>query len=232
VSIRLNPTPNRPDKKSQGFLVKEIMNKDQNNPTEQWNDVPSLASLVKPLCIDLTETTEGWKVEISSLSPGDAMMALSREDLLEDSTILCGTGVTDWVACVNGPIEIGDANAILKQVSNSTTPLTADFRMQSVITSMNGGGVSAHLRDFNEVLLLVANALSAYTSSILGKPVSLPDLGLIDALLYRSPFLSMKPIETEVFSSFLDIGISTSRQSEPANLSVVYDIHSDSWHGD
>ena len=208
------------------------MNKEPNNSNEQWKDVPSLASLVKPLCIDLTETTEGWKVDLSTLSPGDAMMALSREDLLEDSTILCGTGVTDWVACVNGPIEVGDANAILEQVSNSTSPLTADFRMQSIITSMNGGGVSAHVRDFDEVLLLVANALSAFISSILSKPVSLPDLGLIDALLYRSPFLSMKPIETQVFSSFVDIGISTSRQSEPANLSLIYDIHSDSWHGD
>ena len=208
------------------------MNNQPNNPNEQWKDVPSLASLVKPLCIDLTETTEGWKVDISTLSPGDAMMALAREDLLVESTILCGTGATNWVACVNGPIEVGDADEILKQVSNSTAPLSADFRMQSMITSLNNGGVTAHVRDYDEVLLLVANSLSTYVSSIHSESVSLPDLGLIDALLHLSSFLSMKPIETEVFSSFVDIGISTSKHSEPANLSVIYDIHSDSWHGD
>ena len=97
---------------------------------------------------------------------------------------------------------------------------------------MDNGGVIAHVRDYDEALLLIANALSVYASSILGRPVSLPDIGLVDVLLDRSPFLSIKPIETEVFSSFVDVGISTSRQSGPANLSVVYDIHSDSWHGD
>ena len=65
------------------------------NDSPQWNNEPSLAGLVKPLRIRLTETTEGWKVELSSLSPGDAMMAFARGDLLEDSTILCGTGAKE-----------------------------------------------------------------------------------------------------------------------------------------
>ena len=108
-----------------------MMNEHENpNDTRQWNDEPSLAGLVKPLRIRLTETTEGWKVELSSLSPGDAMMALAREDLLEDSTILCGTGAKDWVACINGPVEVSDADAILNEVNNSDLPLVADFRMQ------------------------------------------------------------------------------------------------------
>ena len=101
------------------------MTQEENNSDKQWNEMPSMASLIKPLHINLTETTEGWKVDISTLSPGDAMMALAREDLLEESTILCGTGDKDWVACVQGPIELGDANAILDQVSTSATPLTA-----------------------------------------------------------------------------------------------------------
>tara|TARA_B100001750_G_C14957789_1_gene326799 strand:- start:120 stop:284 length:165 start_codon:yes stop_codon:yes gene_type:complete len=43
--------------------------------------------------INLTETTEGWKVDHSSLIPSNAMMVFAREDLLEKSTILCGTGI-------------------------------------------------------------------------------------------------------------------------------------------
>ena len=203
------------------------------NSDKQWNGTPSLASLVKPLHINLTETAEGWKVDISSLSPGDAMMAFAREDLLEKSTILCGTGSKDWVACVEGPIEVGDADAILEQVETSSSyPLKADFRMRSIITSRDGDGMCAHVRDYDEALLLVANAISQYLGSLLKTTVSLPDLGLIDSLIHRSSFLSMKPIESEVFASFVDIGISTSKQSLPADLCVIYDIHSDSWHGD
>lgn len=209
------------------------MTQEENNSDKQWNGMPSMASLIKPLHINLTETTEGWKVDISSLSPGDAMMAFAREDLLEKSTILCGTGSTDWVACVQGPIELGDADAILEQVATSSSyPLKADFRMRSIITSIGGDGMCAHVREYDEALLLVANAFSQYLGSLLRITVSIPDLGLVDSLIQRSSFLSMKPIETEVFASFVDIGISTSKHSLPANLCVIYDTHSDSWHGD
>ncbi|MBI69416.1 MAG: hypothetical protein CMJ38_05300 [Phycisphaerae bacterium] len=210
-----------------------MMNEHENpNDTRQWNDEPSLAGLVKPLRIRLTETTEGWKVELSSLSPGDAMMALAREDLLEDSTILCGTGAKDWVACINGPVEVSDADAILNEVNNSDLPLVADFRMQSVITATEHEGVSAHVRDYDEALLLIASALAQYVGSIMKASVSLPDLGLVDALLEQSDLLSIKPIETEVYSTFIDIGISASDGSVPASMAAIYDIYSDSWHCD
>lgn len=202
------------------------------NDSPQWNNEPSLAGLVKPLRIRLTETTEGWKVELSSLSPGDAMMAFARGDLLEDSTILCGTGAKDWVACINGPVEVADADAILKEVNNAEIPLVADLRMQSVITTTEHEGVSAHVRDYDEALLLVANALAQYVGSIMKTNVSIPDLGLIDALLERSDLLSIKPIETEVYSTFIDIGVSTSDGSVPASMAAIYDIYSDSWHCD
>ena len=209
------------------------MNENENpNDSTQWNNEPSLAGLVKTLRIRLTETTEGWKVELSSLSPGDAMMALTREDLLEDSTILCGTGAKDWVACINGPVEVADADAILKEVNNAEIPLVADLRMQTVITTTEHEGVSAHVRDYDEALLLVANALAQYVGSIMKTNVSIPDLGLIDALLERSDLLSIKPIETEVYSTFIDIGISTSDGSVPASMAAIYDIYSDSWHCD
>ena len=65
-----------------GFLIEYMMKKETNNPDNfnQWNDPHrSLASLVRPLRIGLSQTTEGWCVDISSLTPGDAMMALARE---------------------------------------------------------------------------------------------------------------------------------------------------------
>jgi hypothetical protein len=212
-----------------------MMNKETNNPDNfnQWNDPHrSLASLVRPLRIGLSQTTEGWCVEISSLTPGDAMMALAREDLLEASTILCGAGVTEWAACVDGPIELGDADAIVEAVSGSRSPLRSDVRMQSIVTSTSGDGIRAHVRNYDDALIIASSAIAQYATDLLGKSVSNPELGLIDYLLGQTGDISIKPVETEVYSSFVDIGVSTSDSTTPANATLIYDLVSDTWHGD
>jgi hypothetical protein len=206
-----------------------------NNPdnSNHWNDPQrSLVSLVRPLRIGLSQTTEGWCVDISSLTPGDAMMALAREDLLEESTILCGAGVTEWAACVDGPIEIGDADAIIQAVSESQSPLRSDMRMQSIVTSTGGNGIRAHVRKHDDALIIAACAIAQYATDLLGGPVAYPDLGLIDYLLGQTGYISIKPVETEVYSTFVDMGVSTSDSTQPANATLIYDLHSDSWHGD
>jgi|TARA_B100000315_G_scaffold234676_1_gene248930 hypothetical protein len=203
------------------------------NNANAWSEnEPSLASMVSPLRVALSRTSDGWCVEISSLTPCDAMMALAREDLLEDSTILCGSGESQWVACVNGPVEEGDANAIIREVSKSLSPLCADFRMQSVVTTNKGDGVTAHVRDYDDALMLAATAISQYMNEVLGGSVNVPDLGVVDTILHKTKTLSIRPIETEVFASFVDVGISTGNPNEPANTAIIYDIHSDSWHCD
>ena len=159
-------------------------------------------------------------------------MALARENLLEESTILCGAGTTQWVACVDGAVEEGDAKAIIREVPNSLSPLCADLRMQSVVTSSNGECVSAHLRAYDDALLLAATALARYMSDLLGKNVNVPDLGVLDALLYKTRYLSIRPIETEIYASFVDVGVSTGHSNEPADIGVIYDIRSDTWHCD
>jgi hypothetical protein len=196
------------------------------------NEEPSLASLVRPLRVELVQTTEGWCVDISSLTPCDAMMALAREDMLEESTILSGGGNSQWVACVHGPVELGDAKAIVLEISKSATPLCADFRMQSIVTSKNGESITAHVRDYDDALTLVATAISQYGSDIVGDFVSPPELGLVDSLLEKTGMLSIRPIETELFSTFVDVGISTNGATDPADSMMIYDIHSDSWHGE
>jgi len=180
----------------------------------------------------LSETTEGWCVEISSLTPCAAMMALAREDLLEKSTILSGGGASQWVACVHGPIELGDAKAIVHEVEHSNSPLCADFRMQSIVTTNDGENVKAHVRNYDDALTLVSSAIAQYTNAFLSNFVSPPDLGLVDSLLERSGTISIRPIETEIFSTFVDVGISTSGPDQPADAMMIYDIHSDSRHGE
>ncbi len=201
--------------------------------SNNWNyEKPSLAALVRSMRAELSESTEGWCVEISSLTPCDAMMALAREDMLEKSTILSGGGDAQWVACVHGPVELGDANAIVNEVEHSSSPLCADFRMQSIVTTKDGESIIAHVREYDDALTLVATAVAQFANELLGDFVSPPDLGLVDSLLERSGIISIRPIETEVFSTFVDIGISTSGPTEPADSVLIYDIHSDSWHGE
>ena len=208
------------------------MNTPLQNSNNRNNEKPTLASLIRPLRVELSESTEGWCVEISSLTPCDAMMALAREDMLEKSTILSGGSVAQWVACVHGPVELGDAKAIINEVEHSSSPLCADFRMQSIVTTKDGESVIAHVRDYDDALTLIATAISQYAKILLGVVISLPDLGLVDSLLERSGIISIRPIETEIFSTFVDIGISTSGPTEPADSMLIYDIHSDSWHGE
>jgi len=208
------------------------MNTQTDNPNNWNNKQPSLASLVCPLRVELSKTTEGWCIDISSLTPCDAMMALAREDMLEESTILSGGGKSPWVACVYGPVELGDAKAIVHEVEHSEFPLNADVRMQSIVSSKDGECISAHVRQYGDALTLAATAFSQYASALLDEFVSPPDLGLIDSLLEKSGLLSIRPIETEVFSTFVDIGISTGGVSEPADSMIIYDILSDTWHGE
>ncbi len=208
------------------------MNSPTNN-SNNWNtEQPSLSSLISPLRVELTKSGEGWCVEISSLTPCDAMMALAREDVLEESTILSGLGDTQWVACVDGPVELGDAKAIVREVEQSGSPLGADFRMKSIVTSLDGKSIRAHVRDYDDALTLTSSAISLYTTAFLGDSVSSPDLGLIDSVLSKTGLLSIRPIETAVYSTFVDVGVSTNGVSELADSVLIYDIHSNTWHGD
>ena len=208
------------------------MNTSTHNSNSWNNGEPSLASLVRPMRAELSKTAEGWCVEISSLTPCDAMMALAREDMLEKSTILSGGGDSQWVACVQGPVELGDAKAIVHEVEHSNSPLCADFRMQSIVTTNDGENVKAHVRHYDDALTLVSTAIAQYADAVLNNFVSPPDLGLVDSLLERSGTISIRPIETEIFSTFVDVGVSTSGPDQPADSMMIYDIHSDSWHGE
>ena len=207
------------------------MNTPSNNPQQTNDERPDLIAFVRPIRISLDETSQGWCIRISSLEPGDAMMALTREDSFEKSTILCGAGATNWVACVEGPIEMGDANAIIASISSSNSPLLAECRMQSMIASTEQGGIKAHVRDKDDALALVAEAFRQYASNLLNCTASIPELGLMATLFERGDEISVRPIETEMFSTFLDIGISSSIESA-ADQVLIYDIHSNSWHGD
>ena len=61
-----------------------------------------------------------------------------------------------------------------------------------------------------------------------------PDLGLIHGLLSHTGSFTIRPIETESYSTWIDIGFSTCprRSVKPADRSLIYDMIGNSWHGD
>ena len=104
--------------------------------------------------------------------------------------------------------------------------------MQALVTYDQKDGIDAYVRNYSDALILIGNALSKYVSSITKSTVSIPEIGLIDTLLSQSNLLVINTIETEIFSTFIDIGISTSLSFKPASIVTIYDIYSDTWHCD
>ena len=64
--------------------------------------------------------------------------------------------------------------------------------------------------------------------------VTAPEVDFMHHLLARSGTFAIRPIETEVYSTWVDIGISTSPDVDgtPADLSLIYDLISHTWHAD
>ncbi|MCH2148737.1 MAG: hypothetical protein MK095_04825, partial [Phycisphaerales bacterium] len=87
------------------------------------------------------------------------------------------------------------------------------------------------------LLMVVGELLCSYAAAQRSQPVtalSRPEPGLIRALLSISGTLCIRPIETELYSTWIDIGINTcpQRSIAPANTSIIYDTVGHSWHGD
>ncbi|MDP6601880.1 MAG: hypothetical protein QGH76_06245 [Phycisphaerales bacterium] len=205
------------------------------DPPDADASATSLTQLVRPLRIAMQERKGGYVVDVSTLGPGDAMMALTSGGLGFQQTILCGAGSPQWVACMEGPVEAGDAEAIAAGIRAGDDPLASDVRLDSVITSHDGTAMRAWLRREDDALAIIGEALRQYAAEIppTGGDVGSPELGLVDSLISRSHHLSIRPIETSVYSTFIDIGICLSPGgSGPADHSVIYDTLARSWHTD
>lgn len=202
--------------------------------SQRLPDAMRLANLVRPLRICLASDADGWRVAGDGISPGDAMAALARDGSLEGLTVLCGSGERQWAACLQGPVEVRDAEAISAAVDAGTCPLAADIRMRAAIVDNGGEGVVAWARERNDVLLVAGEALRRYVGGLPGVPScpSPPECGVMDALLDEVGAMAIRPIETEVYETFVDIGVHTGGGEGPAPRCVIYDLPSGTWHVD
>ena len=127
----------------------------------------------------------------------------------------------------------------IELVERACRSLKTPLNLPSVSTTrvVAGEVVSIRTRSRNQLLLVGAHVLRNQVQSRLGHrqvDVSAPELDFMHHLMERSGTLSIRPIETEVYSTWVDLGVSTcpERRMQPADLSLIYDLVSGTWHGD
>ncbi|MEE2906807.1 MAG: hypothetical protein VX527_03145 [Planctomycetota bacterium] len=141
-----------------------------------------------------------------------------------------------YAVCVDGPIEQADADAIERALISGSCLLDADIR--SVTSVMNRSGlVEIQGRTDRPLLAVIAEMLRSFLSQALRCPSSdlpLPEASVIDSIMSWTGRLALRPIETEVYPDFVDMGLVLPETDEigPATSSMIYDRRSRTWHAD
>ena len=147
-------------------------------------------------------------------------------------------GASDLLAVrIEGPIEAADVHAIADALALGQSALEVELRATAVMEMRSGNVLVVYSRERDDVLSFVAESFRHYVAAVRNASVmriAAPDLGLIHALLERSGRITVRPLETDVYSTSIDVGISTDKRGEirPADQSMIYDIHSNTWHGE
>jgi hypothetical protein len=138
---------------------------------------------------------------------------------------------------IDGPIEPRDARAMVAAVDRGESPLSCEIRALGMMTFIADRAITLYVRERARGLALVAENLRHYLAAICNEPVRsfatiAPDE--LTAWLRGGSVITIRPIETRVYASFIDIGVSTtpSETPGPAECSLIYDRPSHSWHGE
>lgn len=143
----------------------------------------------------------------------------------------------DTAVRIEGPIEPADAIWIQRGLDRGTHPLASEVR---AIRSMQAGPnrtLLVHARHVRDAVAFAAEPLRHFLAAIAGLPlaeVPPPEVGLLLPLFEAGGELTVRPIETDVYSTSVDIGIATSppESPRPADASLIYDLPGASWHGE
>ncbi len=157
--------------------------------------------------------------------------------LLNDDALLVfrflGLPPDTVIVRITGPVEASDSDAIDRGRQEGRSPLLAELRAEAVLSMPGERSLHLESRDELHALLMVAESFRHYVAALLHKPVSTitaPDPWMMQRLLSTDGIISVRPVETEVFSTSIDIGICTSDHDGPATCSLIYDVLGNSWH--
>lgn len=138
-------------------------------------------------------------------------------------------------ARVDGPVEPADARFLRRAARESGSTLSGDVRATQAATIIGDEFITYDVRDRPRAYQLVAENMRHYLAAVLHRSlgeVDAPAAWQIERLLGVSGSMIVRPIETEVYSTTVDVGIVTAPGSHagPASHSLIYDLPSGSWH--
>lgn len=138
---------------------------------------------------------------------------------------------------IAGPVEVRDVAALANAAERGDSLL--DFECRAVVSvHLRGDRVlEMDVRDEEIAYALVAEHFRHYLAALCNRPVghyALPEAALIASLLADDQGITVRPIESDIFSTFVDIGICTTADDPqgPAERSLIYDRVSHTWHGE
>ena len=163
---------------------------------------------------------------------GGGAVLVDRETAIVLLGVLNADRVT--VTRVDGVVEAGDARAITDAVSRRDPALAAECRADVSLTVRRDRHVVVSVRTAAHARAVVATNLRHYMSAVLGQPVdtiAAPADAQLERLLSVSGHMSIRPIETDVLATSVDVGIGTDpNPAGPAPRSMIFDRPSGTWH--
>lgn len=208
----------------------------------------SSGSISANLVFDLDPTTWSGSATGGRLASVLNTHRIDPIDVFDDRTIVLNdaglqqlasrvqpTGCT--VVRVEGPIEQADATFIARARRAGASPLEAELRAVAAVQSRGQRSLSLTLRRDEDAADFAAEMFRHYLAAVLNEPssnIAGPPSWQVQRLLEVSGRLLVRPIETDVYSTSVDIGVVTpaSRPAGPAMMSLVYDRPSNTWHGE
>jgi hypothetical protein len=139
------------------------------------------------------------------------------------------------VVAVEGAIDDRDAVAMSKAIEAGSSPLLAELRAIAALEVLGDRSIVLHGRDKSLAFGLIADNFRHYLGALNSVPAArfeAPQPWQIERLISLTGMLTIRPIETQQFSTSIDVGINTSKErfTKPADRSLIYDIPSNTWH--
>jgi hypothetical protein len=133
-----------------------------------------------------------------------------------------------------GFVESSDVRAIADAVRRGQRPIEADVRARWSLQS-EAGGIELVAPRASIALPLLAESIARYAADRLGEPrcdITPPEPDLVERLMAISGSALIRPKETQVWASFIEIGVCVDREGRerPCELALLYDRPSGSWH--
>ncbi len=180
----------------------------------------------------ISEIVERLAITVAQCISSDQLVM--DEASLHQLVSLCQPSRLVAVA-VEGTIDERDAKAMTKAIDAGQSPLVAELRAIAAIEVLGDRAVVLHSREKQVALTLVADNFRHYLAALshtVASKFDAPEYWQIERLLSLTGMLTVRPIETQRFSTSIDVGINTNKErfTQPADRSLIYDVPSNTWH--